>query len=71
MLRPITSTPTMSISGLRLILPTSMAPNGAAITPPTMSPKTTFQLSTPVKSMKVIPLAKATANSAAFTDPMV
>mgnify|MGYP006920576457 CR=1 FL=1 len=63
--------PTAIIIGCLLILFTKIAAIGAAITPPKIKPMITCQPSIPPKSMKVTPLAKETANSAAFTEPIV
>ena len=67
----ITKVPTKIIIGLRFTLLTKIAPSGEAIVPPTINPNTTCHEFTPSKSKKVIPLANETANSAAFTDPIV
>ena len=63
--------PIVIIINLLSTFEANTAPIGAAITPPTINPKTICQLSIPTKNINTPVLKNVTTNSAVFTVPIV
>ena len=63
--------PTIIINVFGFTFPTSKAPNGAAMIPPTTKPAIIGTFCKPINQVKTPALENATKNSVALTVPMV
>lgn len=70
MLKTITRKATKSTAVFCGSFPANLAAKGAAMEPPTINPKTIYQLLTPKEAKKVIDAASVTKNSAKLTVPI-